>query len=756
MLSAQTVGEEVADSIARWRASLAEGDRYDQVFRADELLPVQRALAGRLVDEGNHDLAQLFYDTVLSYPQTHNGRLELGLDRTRLLLLRHMPATALDSLLPLEPLSQGSLQARWQWMDRYAEVLTQLDSASHALALYDSLLTLAPDTILWEVLANRGYQLAYMGRCSEAIASMERSLACIPPGYARDSLVVIANLALCHGLAGEHDTALTLIHAALAGFVSGSPDHAVTQRKQAEILWWAGQRGASAEAFRRYVAEELDLLARQWPALTLRARQDYWGTKRPLLCEAFSVAGEAGTTEWLFDLALRRRAIATAQASAPTAGGLRASLGRNERAVDFVRFTDLDSLARYIAFVATPTGLHCVPLWTERELHNHPVGDTTLKDAVCSTRTRDKTLLYEDTLLLRQLWQPLLPYMEGATDVWFAPDGLLHMLAIEQAPLPGITFHRVSTLATLTRPPVQGEDLASLPLLAIGGLDYNTLPPCATDEGGGEGEAPLPTARISLQRGGAVSLLYDALDGADLYFPALPQTRAEVDALDSLLPDTHVLHEMSEEDFKQRFSAPAAPTLLHLATHGYALDVGVRAQPLFRRDELTEDRSLLASALVLSGANEASHRHGGRDDGLLTAREIAQLDLSGCPLAVLSACQSGLGTVSDEGAAGLVRALKQAGAGSIIASLWEVSDQATALFMQHLYTHMANGEPLRRAFNHAQGELRRLTQEEPDRLRTFSSAALATRWRNDPSRTITTTPYDDPYFWAAFILIEDN
>ena len=74
------------------------------------------------------------------------------------------------------------------------------------------------------------------------------------------------------------------------------------------------------------------------------------------------------------------------------------------------------------------------------------------------------------------------------------------------------------------------------------------------------------------------------------------------------------------------------------------------------------------------------------EDGILTAEEIASLDLSGVDWAVLSACETGVGKIQlGEGVLGLRRAFEVAGAGTLIMSLWKVEDEATREWMQSLY-----------------------------------------------------------------------
>lgn len=74
------------------------------------------------------------------------------------------------------------------------------------------------------------------------------------------------------------------------------------------------------------------------------------------------------------------------------------------------------------------------------------------------------------------------------------------------------------------------------------------------------------------------------------------------------------------------------------------------------------------------------------EDGILTAEEIAALDLSGVEWAVLSACDTGVGEVkAGEGVLGLRRAFEVAGARTLVMSLWPVEDQVTRAWMRQLY-----------------------------------------------------------------------
>jgi CHAT domain-containing protein len=152
----------------------------------------------------------------------------------------------------------------------------------------------------------------------------------------------------------------------------------------------------------------------------------------------------------------------------------------------------------------------------------------------------------------------------------------------------------------------------------------------------------------------------------------------------------------------------------HLATHGFFADARLRSA--LRLSERDYERGqggekvgagarspLVLSGLVLAGAN-LEGKETPADRGILTAEAIAGLDLDGMDLAVLSACETGLGEVADgEGVFGLQRAFHVAGCKNVVASLWQVDDEATAALMALFYHNLwGKGLPPAEALRRAQ------------------------------------------------------
>jgi len=211
-------------------------------------------------------------------------------------------------------------------------------------------------------------------------------------------------------------------------------------------------------------------------------------------------------------------------------------------------------------------------------------------------------------------------------------------------------------------------------LLLVGGLDY----------GGGDAVAD---GRVGACPGDS--------------FGSLPATRGEVEAIAARhrrhrRGDVRILTGSRGEEATV-VEGLSGSEIVHFATHGFV--VGAECRAGMERQGPVDPMAL--SGLVLAGVNDSEGEH----DGILTGAEVSGLDLGDTELAVLSACETGLGdALSGEGILGLRRAFAAAGVRSLVMSLWSVSDEPTAELMDAFYRHHLRGrrppgpaEALRRA-----------------------------------------------------------
>jgi len=193
----------------------------------------------------------------------------------------------------------------------------------------------------------------------------------------------------------------------------------------------------------------------------------------------------------------------------------------------------------------------------------------------------------------------------------------------------------------------------------------------------------------------------------------------------------------TEGAFKRQLPRHA---FVHVATHGFFRPEGAvsmwdaakaSGSDVDETEELAGLLPGLLSGLVFAGANLPAAE--GRDDGLLTAEELTWLDLSGCELVALSACETGLGSArGGEGLIGLRRALHHAGARTVLASLWSVDDRATSELMASFYRQLwLEGRSRVGALRTAQLEMLRSNREAHGEKRpdTWGAFVLSGEWR---------------------------
>jgi hypothetical protein len=225
-------------------------------------------------------------------------------------------------------------------------------------------------------------------------------------------------------------------------------------------------------------------------------------------------------------------------------------------------------------------------------------------------------------------------------------------------------------------------------------------------------------------------MIGNPLYGKHDLIPQLPGTEKEVKNISATLKalglTATVLYGAAATETKVK--AIKSPDILHIATHGYFLaDLSkMETNKVLGIDlAVAKENPLLRSGLLLANCDnvfDENYKSTGPDNGVLTAYEALTLNLDKTDLVVLSACETGLGSVKQgEGVYGLQRAFLIAGAKSIVMSLWSVSDDATMELMTMFYSNYAKTGNKQQSFADAQKKLK--------------------------------LKYKDPYYWSAFIML---
>lgn len=310
--------------------------------------------------------------------------------------------------------------------------------------------------------------------------------------------------------------------------------------------------------------------------------------------------------------------------------------------------------------------------------------------------------------LRRAVWGPVSPHLRDTRRVFIVPDGALHLVNFAALPTgqssylleTGPRIHYLSAERDLV--PVGAQQKKGVGLLVVGAPAFQdarlfaSLRPEKTET---QEAVQVFAPRASTFRG-----LRSSCDNFQtMQFEALSASAREASNVSALWRRPGPLLRGAESNAVQLTGAAASESafkqqaqgkrVLHLATHGFF--VGGKCASALEASQKPNGEALasspgesplLLSGLALAGAN---HRHAAgpdEDDGILTAEEIASLDLSGVEWAVLSACDTGVGEVkAGEGVLGLRRAFEVAGARTLVMSLWPVEDQTTRDWMGQLY-----------------------------------------------------------------------
>ena len=390
------------------------------------------------------------------------------------------------------------------------------------------------------------------------------------------------------------------------------------------------------------------------------------------------------------------------------------ALGPNEVLIDFTDYISQSQGRKYAAYIINKEQDYPLlkALFTERQIDSLGI-------------VRPDMYYSEDYSedVLKLLWKPLKENVSEGATIYYVPSQLLFQISLESLPMPdglllGSHYHfvRLSSARELVKMKLNDSGSRENTAVLYGGLQYDMETTAMTEESKKYELSNLLAMRGVIARG-------------DSIFHELQGTQEEILKIENVLKrnkwqvSSYMGTKGTEESFLNMHGK--SPRLLHLATHGFYYSPS-KAENVDYLKGYTDAMSL--SGLVLSGGNTAwlgKQLPKGVLGGILTANDIARLDLSNTDMAVLSACQTGQGKATAEGLYGLQRAFKKAGVGTIVMSLWNVSDKTTSEFMTTFYERLAdknNAWNKRKAF--------------------------------EETKEIIRKKHPDPYLWAAFVMLD--
>lgn len=392
---------------------------------------------------------------------------------------------------------------------------------------------------------------------------------------------------------------------------------------------------------------------------------------------------------------------------------VRNSLADHEVVVDFSDYQTEDSVRQYAAYIYDKDKSHplLVKCFDQQQLDS-------LLDGMQNFTLYNYEQLQDRASKL--IWNPIEASIAKGSTVYYIPSGVMHGIALEALPLSdGTTLGQHYDFVRLTsaREIVNAHHSSKINRTATlyGGLQYSLDPQKMEEESKAYEKSDLA---------GLVRSEY-GVSG----FKDLRNTKDEVKKIEKTLVDNgfSVKAYLGSKGNAESFVAldGKSPSIVHIATHGFFYTPDEAKDKDFLRG-YTDAMSL--SGLVFAGGNAAwlgKKNVDGVLGGVLTAKDIANLDFKGTDLLVLSACKTGQGKVTAEGVFGLQRAFKKAGVGTIIMSLWNVDDKVTSEFMIAFYeqlTDKANNWNKRKAF--------------------------------EQTKEIIRKKHPDPYYWAAFVMLD--
>lgn len=490
--------------------------------------------------------------------------------------------------------------------------------------------------------------------------------------------------------------------------------------------------------YREYYKKRKTEILSKFSKMTSREREGFWLTQRQFIADCYRL--EQYAPDLVYDVALFNKNLLL-KFSARNMGlddcswqDVRKGLLPKSAAIEFIQYRKGSSVYISAAVVTKESKLPTIiPIGKTDEILSIKLDNRmTVGKAILTESSIAKDRLYSNYYVMETIWnEELRDAIAGCNDIYFSADGFVHNLAVEfmfpRSDSPKL--HRVTSTGRLAKSysPVSIEDATAL---ICGGMNFQT------DIRSSQNPDNDYIAFNNLSRRG-VSLKY--LEGSKREIDSIKHIRHE--CKDSVL----IGKAATEQTFRE---ISGNYKIIHISSHGF-----YNGHLEIPEDELKPhltDTTLSQSVIFFSGSERKLNSYQfdpvGYDDGIISARELSEMDLSNVSLCVLSACQTGLGNITADGVYGIQRGLKNAGAGAMLLSLWNVNDKAAEILMTKLYVHLAKGEDVRTAFYHAREDLSK------KHTITFTRYNAGRMTRVTEKKEV---DFSAPYYRNAFILIDD-
>jgi len=489
----------------------------------------------------------------------------------------------------------------------------------------------------------------------------------------------LSQLAMCNARLGNSEFALRQIDEAINDFYKKhkDADYYEALRKRGKILMLqadthgSGQYKKAVENYQQYVNERYAAIGKEMNTMNDSQRNQYWLATHQFLYDCYRLGNHA--PEMLYDLALfskdyllRRNATQTKWTQ------VKQALGKKDCAIEFVQYFGKKDEKRLGCLVLRNNSNKplFIDLFSTDSLLDMPLTNLhTIGSAIVHSSSTVKDTLYNDKRLPKMIWTRLLMSAIGdANSVYFAPDGLLHQLAIEYM-IPDTTkvCYRLSSTRLLTQKRTVPKMESAL---LCGGIEYG--------------------ASISPNDRDNDVVAYRFLSKQATTIKSLPEARKEVDSIFAIRNNPHDVLLIGDKATDEAFLRllKRHDDVIHLSTHGF---YGGRIGIYNDIKPLLDDESMSQSGLLFAGAANTLADHSFDEnlyDGVISALELSKQDLSHSELVVLSACQTGLGHLTNDGVYGIQRGLKLAGANAVILTLWQINDYSSSLMMRYFYEEL--------------------------------------------------------------------